>query len=52
MEFTDNDTVILTMKEYDKFNEAYKQLNHLINNGVDNWDGYSHYSWDEEGEKE
>jgi hypothetical protein len=38
----------ITKEEYEALLEDQKQLRHLECNGVDNWEGFSHYSWDEE----
>lgn len=42
--------ITITKKEYDELVEADLQLNHLQNSGVDNWDGYSYYTCNEEEE--
>ena len=44
----ENDTVVLSYAEYEELKEAAKQLAHLERLGVDNWECYSYYTWDEE----
>lgn len=39
----------ITKKEYDRLLADSRQLAHLEANGVDNWEGYSRPSDDEEG---
>lgn len=48
----EDNTVTITVEQFNEFQKAWLQLNHLINNGVDNWRGYSHYFWDEEEDEE
>ena len=47
----DDKLVTITKEEYRNLLNDSRQLNHLVNNGVDNWEWYSHYSWDEDDEE-
>lgn len=47
-----SDTVTISKKEYDELIEDQTQLRHLEANGVDNWDNYSHYTWDQDSDED
>jgi hypothetical protein len=40
-------TVTISKQKYEELLDDQRQLDHLRGLGVDNWEGYSHYSWDE-----
>jgi hypothetical protein len=44
----EDDTVTISRKEYESLKEDAALLAHLEANGVNNWEGYSHPSWDDE----
>ena len=47
-----DETITISKKTYDRLIEAKKELNRLIANGVDNWEGYSIGLEDEEEDYE
>ena len=47
-----SETVTITRKEYEGLIEDSRFLDHLIANGVDNWEGYSRPSDEDEDEDE
>ena len=44
------DKTLVDTKFLEDMKDSHAQLSHLEALGVDNWEGYSHYSWDEEDE--
>jgi hypothetical protein len=42
------DKSIVDTKFLEEMKDSHAQLSHLESLGVDNWGGYSHYSWDED----
>jgi len=46
----DEETIVISHDRYLELMEAEAQLCHLESLGVDNWEGYSYYKWDDEDE--